>query len=183
MFHYQVGSLEEEPAFIAEHLAAAAVRRIALVDDRSLVAHRYLEYFAAAARRLGLEVSRHERLERDADLPALVGRLRDEAADALVYLGLWMGARALALAMASAAWRPRVLANSCLMFGHASPDWRREWEGWRYVDGYSDDNPVLDALLSRGTGMADVAPVTAAAAYDMGRLLAEAIAWAAEPSR
>src|SRR6185295_13220134 len=40
MFHYQVGSLEEEPAFLALHLAqsgARRARRIALVADETLV--------------------------------------------------------------------------------------------------------------------------------------------------
>jgi hypothetical protein len=136
MFHYQLGSLEEEPAFLALHLAARGRRRIALVHDDSLVGRRYVEFFEDAAARFGLEIVLLTESTRD------VRRLRAANPDAILYLGLWFAARELGVALAASDWRPPVFSNSALMYGHASPDWRREWDGWCYVDAYSDRNPI-----------------------------------------
>ncbi len=183
MFHYQVGSLEEEPAFLALHLAETEVQRVSLVDDRSLVGRRYADCFVAAAARHGIAIRRHVHAAQGADFGAVAQELRAAGGD-VVYLGLWWAARELALAIAAAGWRPRVFANSALMYGHASFEWRRDWEGWVYVDGYSDANPVLRGVLARlGAQAPAVAPVTVAAAYDMGRLVAEGFAAAPERTR
>jgi ABC-type branched-subunit amino acid transport system substrate-binding protein len=180
MFHYQVGSLEEEPAFLALHLMQSGLRRIALVDDDSIVGRRYVEFFAEAATRFGITVAQQS--DRG-DLKTLIPRMRTGEPQAVLYLGLWDLARELAIALATSGWRPRVFANSALMYGHAMPDWRREWDGWQYVDAYADRNPVLRDVMARLGDEHGGAPVTAAAAYDMGRLVAEGIASAAEPSR
>ena len=186
MFHYQVGSLEEEPGFLALHLVAQGVRRIALVSDDSIVGLRYREFFLMAAQRFGIAIVDHTGLSHrsDNDLANALDRLRAHEPAAIVYLGLWSCAHQLARALSDAAWRPRLLlANSALMYGHASRDWSLAWEGWRYVDAYSDGNTVLREIRQRGGAPTAVAAVTAAAAYDMGRLVAEGIASAAEPTR
>jgi ABC-type branched-subunit amino acid transport system substrate-binding protein len=176
MFHYQLGSLEEEPAFLAPHIATRGHRRIALVHDDSLVGRRYVEFFEDAAARFGLEVVLLTDSTRD------VRRLRAANPDAVLYLGLWFAARELGVALGGSDWRPPVFANSALMYGHASPDWRREWDGWSYVDAYSDRNPILQDAIRR-LGDPSMAPVTVAAAYDMGRLVAEGIGTAPSPTR
>jgi branched-chain amino acid transport system substrate-binding protein len=183
MFHYQVGSLEEEPAFLAFHLAEAGVRRIGLVTDGSIVGRRYVEFFTEAATRFGIEAGRCGEATTDGELAPLIERLRRDDPQALVYLGLWHLAHELAVGLVASGWRPRAFANSALMYGHARPEWRRAWEGWRYVDAYSDRNPVLRMVMSRLGAEQGTAPVTVGAAYDMGRLVAEGIAAAAEPTR
>jgi len=183
MFHYQVGSLEEEPGFLALHLAAHDLRRVALVDDRSLVGRRYVEFFHAAVARFGIALSTHVQAPDEADAGGVVARLRETRITTLVYLGLWDVARALALEMTRVGWQPRAFTNSALMYGHANAQWRREWDGWTYVDAYSDDNPVLRAVTARLGPEHGTAPVTVAAAYDMGRLVAEGIASAPERTR
>jgi ABC-type branched-subunit amino acid transport system substrate-binding protein len=185
MFQYQVGSLEDEPAFLARTLAARAHPRIALVHDDSVVGRRYRSCFADAAVCDRIEVVA------DAPLPAdVVDVSRDAVAElragnpgALLYLGLWGAARALAVALARSDWHLPRFANSALMYGHASPAWRRDWDGWCYVDAYADGNPVLRDLLARLDGGDLGAPVTVGAAYDMGRLVAEGIGTVAEPTR
>ncbi len=57
MFHYQVGSLEEEPPIIAARMIERGFRSAAVVFDQSPVGRRYAEYFEAARARLGLEVT------------------------------------------------------------------------------------------------------------------------------
>jgi len=78
-------------------------------------------------------------------------------------------------------WDVPVLANSALMFGYARPDWRDGYAGWEYVDTIADDNrrrAALRELSPRAAG----GPI-GCAAYDMGRLLGEAIAQAEHLTR
>ncbi len=69
-----------------------------------------------------------------------LARLRRAQPDVLVYLGLGVSSRAVALGLASLGWSVPVLANSALMFGYARPDWRDGYAGWEYIDTIADDN-------------------------------------------
>ncbi|HLN16191.1 MAG TPA: ABC transporter substrate-binding protein [Acidimicrobiales bacterium] len=176
MFHYQIGSLEEEPFLLAAHLVERGLVRVAIVEDRSPIGRRYGEFFEAAADREGIDRAVKVLISPVADhLDHVVPVLRRVEPDAVVYLGLGLSARALGLALAAAGWRPPVVTNSALMFGHANPDWRTEWDGWTYVDAYDEDNPVLAELLAR-EGSGPVGAMALAGGHDMGRLLVEALA-------
>src|SRR4029079_4617759 len=99
MFHYQVGSLEEEPPVLAARMATLGLRRAAVIFDQSPVGRRYAECFEAARARLGLEVTGSASIQSLAeDATALVARLREGGPDVLVYLGLGVSSRAVALA-------------------------------------------------------------------------------------
>ena len=175
MFHYQVGSLEEEPSVLAQRLAARGLRRPAVIHDQSPVGNRYAECFDAARATLGLESTAVTAISPLAeDLSGVVARTRDTSPDSLVYLGLGVSSRPVALALADAGWDVPVVANSALMFGYARTEWRDGWKGWEYIDGIADDNERRRAL---GTQYARAAggPV-GCAAYDMGRILGEALA-------
>ena len=56
LFHYQVGSLAEEPVVLAEHLVLEGRATVAAVYDRSPVGRGYMEAFEAAAARAGIEM-------------------------------------------------------------------------------------------------------------------------------
>jgi ABC-type branched-subunit amino acid transport system substrate-binding protein len=175
MFHYQVGSLEEEPVVLAEMLEGRGLHRVAVVYDASPVGRRYVESFEAARSRLGLVTTASAAISPvSTDAADVVGRLRSSSPDALMYLGLGMAARTVALALEADGWKLPVVANSALMFGYARPDWRPGWEGWVYVDTVADDNPGRQALAARSRATA-AGPV-GVAAYDIGRLLGEALA-------
>jgi ABC-type branched-subunit amino acid transport system substrate-binding protein len=182
MFHYQVGSLEEEPVILAEHLLARGHHRVAVLYDETPVGTQYFEW-------LGRTVARAEdpELVHAASVSPLAEDLREdvEAAlatepDALLYLGLGVAARAVSLAVEAVAWTGPVVTNSALMFGYARPDWRRGFEDWVYIDTVSDANPQRVELreLSR---MHSASPI-GAASYDMGRLLGEGLVLADERS-
>ena len=60
MFQFQIGSLEDEPSFLADHLARRGLRRVALVRDRSYVGRRMADFFEEACAVEGIElVARH----------------------------------------------------------------------------------------------------------------------------
>jgi branched-chain amino acid transport system substrate-binding protein len=182
MFHYQVGSLEEEPPVLAARAAKRGFKRVAVIFDQSPVGRRYAEFFEAARGRLGLEVTGTasiSSLAEDATEP--LQRLEQSKPDVLVYLGLGVSSRAVALGLASLGWDVPVLANSALMFGYARPDWRDGYAGWEYIDTISDDN-LLRAKLGEQFPAAAGGPI-GCAAYDMGRMLGEGIAAAEHLTR
>jgi branched-chain amino acid transport system substrate-binding protein len=174
MFHYQVGSLEEEPAILARHLLDRGLESAAVIHDDSPVGQAYAHWLDLACSSLGIELTGRSAISALAtDLSTVVDRLRNGRPAALVYLGLGVSARATALALASAGWDVPVVSNSALMFGYRNPEWRDGWEGWVYVDSMADDNAVRASLRERSKAAA-AGPV-GLAAYDMGRLLAEAV--------
>jgi branched-chain amino acid transport system substrate-binding protein len=179
MFHYQVGSLEEEPHLLANRLAQGGHRSVVVVQDRSPIGQRYGSFFDEAAARLGLEIGAKELVSPvTADIGPAVDRLRRHGCDALAYLGLGFSARALGVALAERGWKPEVVANSALMFGYANPDWTEAWEGWTYVDAWSEDNPLLNQLRGRIADASQAQPLFVATRYDLARLAAEAVAGA-----
>jgi ABC-type branched-subunit amino acid transport system substrate-binding protein len=182
MFHYQVGSLEEEPPVLAARAVKRGFKRVAVIFDQSPVGRRYAEFFEAARGRLGLEVTGTasiSSLAEDATEP--LDRLQQSKPDVLVYLGLGVSSRAVALGLASLGWDVPVLANSALMFGYAKPNWRDGYAGWEYIDTISDDN-LLRARFGEQFPAAAGGPI-GCAAYDMGRMLGEGIAAAEHLTR
>ena len=174
-FHYQVGSLEEEPVVLAGRLVERGAARPAVVHDRSPVGRRYAECFDDAAAALDLEIAaRHAVSPLVEDAAAPVSRLLESGPDSIVYLGLGMSARPVALALTGAKWTAPVLANSALMFGYARPEWRDGWAGWEYLDAIADDNERRQQLAAQDPALG-AAPVPCAL-VDIGRLAGEAIA-------
>jgi ABC-type branched-subunit amino acid transport system substrate-binding protein len=109
-----------------------------------------------------------------------VAAARQAAPDALLFLGFWRAARALAFEVRAQDWRVPASANSALMYGHADAAWTRDWEGWTYVDTFSETNPRFAALSRMATAAGRTAGPGEAGAYDLGRLLGEGIARAPE---
>ena len=174
-FHYQVGSLEEEPVLLAQRLAARGLRRPAGVFERSPVGRRFFEYFEASTDGAGLEVAGTATISPvTEDATAVLARLRAAEPDGLVYLGLGMSSRPVAIGLAQLGWDVPVVANSALMFGYMRPDWRDGWAGWEYVDIIADDNQRRQRLAEEAPQMA--AGPMGCAALDIGRLLGEALA-------
>jgi ABC-type branched-subunit amino acid transport system substrate-binding protein len=182
MFHYQVGSLQEEPVVLVEHLQRQGISSVAAVYDNSPVGRGYAQSLAEACAAAGLDITGSAAIAPLCeDASPIVRRLRAGEPESLVYLGLGVAARAVALAVESEGWTLPIVANSSLMFGYTRRDWRAGWEGWVYVDGVSDENSARARLAAH-------APKTArgpvgVAAYDIGRLLAEAVARCAHLTR
>jgi len=182
MFHYQVGSLQEEPVVLVEHLVRQGITSLAAVYDNSPVGRGYADSLIEAGATAGIDITGSAAVAPLAeDVSPTIRRLRAGEPESLVYLGLGVAARAVAMAVEAEDWRLPVVANSSLMFGYTRRDWRAGWEGWVYVDGVSDENTQRARLAAH-------APKTArgpvgVAAYDIGRLLGEAIARSAHLTR
>jgi len=175
MFHYQIGSLEEEPPVLARRLAERDLGSTAVVHDRSPVGARYAECFEDARVGVGLDVTGSASVSPLAeDVRDVVERLKAGKPESLVYLGLGVTSRAVSLALAELDWDVPVVANSALMFGYARPDWRDGWAGWEYLDAIADDNRQRELLAAKSRRTA-AGPVLCGA-YDIGRMIGEAIA-------
>jgi len=183
LFHFQIGSLEDEPALLVDHLARRRLGRVVLVQDTSRVGNRMAAFFrdAAAAQ---CELTAHLRVEPDgAGIAAAVIAARGAKPDALAFVGFWRAAHGLTVEMKAQGWTVHAVANSALMYGHADPAWARDWDGWTYVDTFSETNPRFAALSRMAADDGRTAGPGEAGAYDMGRLLAEGIARAPELTR
>ncbi|MGQ0803756.1 MAG: ABC transporter substrate-binding protein, partial [Actinomycetota bacterium] len=175
LFHPHMGSLYVAPAVLAARPAPRGLRRAAVIHDQSPVGSRYAECFDEARAGLGLETTGSAAISPvSEDVEEHVDRLRGGNPDALVYFGLGVTSRAVAVALAQIGWDVPVVANSALMFGYARPDWRDGWAGWEYLDGIADDNAMRRQLREKSKRAA-AGPI-GCAAYDMGRLVGEAIA-------
>ncbi len=174
MLHFQLGSLEEEPAFIARRIAELGHTRAAVVFDASPVGQRYMEYFEASRVQHGIEVTARASISPLTEhVDQLLADLARSEPDVLVYLGLGLASRAVAVARVEQSWNVPVIANSALMFGYIRPDWREAFAGWEYVDTISDHNAER-ATLAASSAASAAGPI-GCAAYDIGRLIGTAL--------
>lgn len=183
-YQFQIGSLEEEPAFLVAHLVSRGMRRVALIHDTSYIGRRMADFFQDACAAAGLSlVARASAATNTPDVTDPVGVARSTDPDVLVTLGLWDLPRAVSVALRDGGWSVPASANSALIYGYIAPDWAREWDGWTYIDTVSEANPRYAALAAaaQADGLA-VGPVLVGG-YDMGRLLAEGVARAAGVTR
>jgi branched-chain amino acid transport system substrate-binding protein len=176
MFHYQVGSLEEEPVLLVEHLLGLGARTVAVLHDDTPVGVNYSWWLdQAVASNPGLTIAYRTPVSALADdLGPTIGEALATEPDAVLYLGLGVAARAVALGLAARDWHGPVAANSALMFGYSRRDWRAGFEGWVYLDTISDTNAERMALAERSR--AHAASPIGVAGYDIGRLLGEGLA-------
>jgi ABC-type branched-subunit amino acid transport system substrate-binding protein len=180
MFQLQVGSHEEEPVVLAQHLASRGIASAALVFERSTIGSRYARFFDEACLSAGLELAARVGVPPAArDLAPALATARRSEAQALVYLGLGLAVPLLVAELRRQPFEGPRLCNSCGMFGWLDPARARDFEGWTYVDVVSEENPVLQEAGKR-LG-ADFARGPHVACYhDLARLAAEGLARAPE---
>jgi ABC-type branched-subunit amino acid transport system substrate-binding protein len=176
-FHFQIGSLEDEPSFLAAYLARRGLRRVALLQDSSHIGRRKAEFFEQACSSYGLDlVSRAVVAVDEPEVTGAMAAARAVEPDALVCLGLWGLPRAVSVSLVHDVWDVPTIANSALMYGYHQPAWAKGWEGWIYPDTVSDTNQRYLELCKLAAAAGRTVGPGAAGAYDMGRLLAEGIA-------
>jgi ABC-type branched-subunit amino acid transport system substrate-binding protein len=178
-FHYQIGSLEDEPAFLTAHLLERGLRKVALVHDTTFVGRRMAAFFDDATAAAGLQLVVRSTLNptgAGADRALTTARSADP--DVVVCLGLWDLPRAVSQEMAAMQWEVPACANSALIYGHHNSDWAKGWEGWTYCDTFSEANQRYRTLASAAATAGQSAGPGAAGAFDMGRLIGEGLALA-----
>ena len=174
MFHYQVGSLEDEPPLLVTRMHERSLHSCVVIHDISIVGDRYREVFGWTAATGGVEIAASVGIDPLAtDVDAVVAELRTQDADALVYLGLGAASHAVAAAVIAAGWDVPVLANSALIFGYIKPEWHDAWATWEYIDTVADDNEMRRSLGLTAPRVA-ASPI-GCCAFDIGRLVGHAV--------
>ena len=182
MFHLQVGSHEDESILLARYLAKMGHTRIGVVYDRSPIGRRHLAFFEDECDLIGLSVSARASVPPlVADATAEVDAIAAEKVDVLVYLGLGWAGREVAKARARRQLELPAVMNAAGMRG-ADPEFAADIDGWVYPDMHSDGNSTLADVRRR---LKEDPPRGASLAFgfDMGQLVAEAIARAPELNR
>lgn len=182
MFHLQVGSHEDESILLARFIQAQGARRVAVVYDRSPIGRRHLHFLQMEAEIIGLNICVTASLGPLAENAAAeIAALLEAKPDGILYLGLGIAAKAAALALTATGWSGPRAMNTAGIRGYA-PDFAAAIDGWSYVDMHSDGNATLNALCAR-LSLPPAQRLAAAKGYDLGRLMAEALARAPERTR
>jgi branched-chain amino acid transport system substrate-binding protein len=180
MFHLQVGSHEDESILLAQHLHETGATRVGIIYDRSPIGRRHLHFFQMEAEILSLRISATASISPIAEAAtAEISDILDSRPDALLYLGLGIAAPAAAQALGGFSG-PRAM-NTAGIRGY-SPEFAQRIDGWSYVDMHADDNSTL-ATLRQKLNIPAAGALNAAKGYDLGRLMAEALARAPERTR
>lgn len=174
-FHFQLGSLEEEPPVMLRHLLAEGLTKVALVHDDATIIHRYVESMTVAQRFIPVEVVSRVMVDRGiADASEAIARLRHPEAQALVYFGLGRSAEPIGLARQASGWDVPVVACSSLNMGRSKPEMAASWDGWVYASMETEANPMTArARAILGDAIAD-SPI-GYSFFDMGRLIGEGL--------
>ena len=181
MFHLQVGSHEDESVVMARYLGACGAKRLGILYDESPIGHGHLRYLKAEAAVLKLGIAAAtpiSPLTEDANVD--VEQILASGPDAIIYLGLGLSAPAVARALAARGWQGPRIMNTAGLRGYWA-DFARIIDGWTYIDMRSDTNATLRRLRER-LEIEDMGALAAAKGYDLGRLVAEAVARAPELS-
>jgi hypothetical protein len=174
-FHFQLGSLEEEPPVLLRHLVDKGIRRASLVYDDINIILQYADYLEVARRIHPVEiVARRAMIPEIADAGDTITALAVPHAEALIYLGMGPSAVPVAKALKASGWDVPVVSCSSLSMGKGRPEMARHWDGWIYCDMEDDANPRLVEAKRRIAPHICASPV-GISFYDMGRLVGEAL--------
>jgi ABC-type branched-subunit amino acid transport system substrate-binding protein len=182
MFHLQVGSHEDESLVMARHMKLVGANRLGVAFDQSPIGTRHLEYLYDEAAIIGIEVVAAEPISPLAEnADAEVSAVLSARPDGFVYLGLGLSTPPVAAALTARGWQgPRIMNTAGLRGYHG--DFAQVCDGWFYIDMHSDGNQTL-AALREARGVPPEKALWLAKGYDLGRLVAEALARAPEFSR
>lgn len=148
MFHVQVGSHEEEPLLLVRHLLEQGVGSAVVLFERSTIGSRYARFFEEAAIAEGLALDGWlGYVPGSPDVEAGVTKLLRGEPRAFVYLGLGNDLPRVSAALARAGFAGRRVCNTCGMFGWASAEAAKAFEGWTYIDMFDERNPRLQSIL------------------------------------
>jgi ABC-type branched-subunit amino acid transport system substrate-binding protein len=187
MFHYQAGSLQDEPVYLAQLMARLGHKRVGLLQTEGPVGDQYYDAFRIAARPRGLEIVAHQFAHVHAtDVTPQLRRLREAKPDCLLFLGMQEPTLAFGQGIRALRWDIPRFSNIAMLAVGRSPADARMNEGIVWVDQYDTRNPVLRRLnAAYEKRYKRPAPLvfTHGIGYDMMTLMAEGLRLAPNLSR
>jgi len=181
------GDIPTEPYLGAHWCAREGHRRVGFFWERGSSGGDYAEYFRQAAREVGLEIVKEVSLgPNPRGLEDHLATMRDQGAEAIVYMGYGYSTFHFARAFGALDWDPPRFMGTAFMFYSNSNEWAEGLEGWHGVDQLGEDgtNPNYDAMLERfGRRFARTSRnVVVALGYDTARAAMLGIANASIPT-
>ena len=174
VFNYQAGSLEDEPALLAEYAASQGLRRVAVVHDTAATGLRMMSFFDRATARFGLQVVFRRGASALGSLPpSTVPDLLATRPDVVVHLGMWSLVPLAARLQQAAPALPK-LSNIAASVAQVRTEWLPPLEGWIFTGMSSESNPT-GANLAAHIGRKPPLGTRELVGLDVGRLLAEAL--------
>ncbi len=172
------GSLEEEPIIMAQVAYYDGARTVGLCYEDSLIGNELLRTSRAACRTIGLEILAEIALPQvEADKLEAMKQLAKIKPDAILSVGFGLANCGINAALEQIGWMPPRYANTSWNFGTNGEYWARQLGGWIGLDHYDERNKLGQQVLDRYAAKFGQRPnfYLPLYAYDMGRLLIEAI--------
>jgi ABC-type branched-subunit amino acid transport system substrate-binding protein len=197
-FQLPNGTFADETFHVARHLARRGVTRVGVIREDNPIGDEYFDYFRQHARTFGLDIASDQIVSprvTDEAMRTAVANVRESGADGLAHLGYGLTFYAILHAMAEVVGQwdvPRCTITTWVVCSGLDqergspvllnlPAPTGLLEGWVGVDLPHEDNAVWTAFLQRYVKRFGGQPPVGcypAHMYDIGRALAEAIAFA-----
>ncbi|WP_374412926.1 ABC transporter substrate-binding protein [Novosphingobium colocasiae] len=178
MYQLPTGSHELEPGLMIDHLAAHGGRSVAVLYEPTPSGTRMLRHLHTAAQAAGITATTIPASgATSAEAAAAIDTALGAQPDAMVHLGTGGQAPALVAALKRTDWRGPAIMNASAWA--ALPRASRRDGAWYRFETIGGGN----RLMAGAALPPDADPALCALGHDLGRLIAQALAMAVEPSR
>jgi ABC-type branched-subunit amino acid transport system substrate-binding protein len=190
-FHYQAGSMADEPPVIVDWLVRKGYRTVGLVRDTGVVGDQYYQAWRQAVAKAGLRVVMDQPTDVErATLRAALQAMRARGARALVWLGFGPSSFLVAELLREIGWSPPAIGNIGLgRMGVVYPGVSETvagqgLDGWLRTDMVDEHNPVYQEMVAWYTPRFGPPPPVFQPAFgwDLATLILEALDRAPECS-
>jgi len=146
------GDIPTESVMCANWCAQEGHMKVGFFWEQGSSGSDYADYFRTEAGRAGLDIVKEVRLgPTPRNLAEHLNVMREQGAQAIVYVGYGYATFHFARAFNEIGWDPPRIMGTAFMFYSNSNAWAEGLEGWHGVDqlGVDGENPNYDAMLGR----------------------------------
>jgi branched-chain amino acid transport system substrate-binding protein len=148
------GDIPSESTMGANWCRQGGNTKVGFFWERGSSGEDYANYFRVAAQNAGVKILREVSLgPNPRDLEGSLRAMREQGAEAIVYMGYGYSTFHFARAFKALDWDPPRFMGTAFMFYSNSNAWAEGLEGWHGVDQLGEDgtNPNYEAMLARFT--------------------------------
>jgi branched-chain amino acid transport system substrate-binding protein len=146
------GDIPTESVMGANWCFSKGYRKVGFFWEQGSSGDLYSDYFRVAAGRTGVEIVKEVKLTPNPrNFQANLTTMREQGAEAIVYMGYGYSTFHFADAFKALDWDPPRFMGTAFMFYSNSNKWAEGLEGWHGVDqlGEEGTNPNYDAMMAR----------------------------------
>lgn len=152
------GSAPDEPAVLANIIAHAGIRRVAIIGEQGLIGQQYQPYFQQAAALEGLTIAGghatiaaavYDIKKQGADLARQMAGWKESDIEAVIYFGFGYGPIIINEALRLLDWSPARYTVSSWECGFLLREVEEAYLGWVGLEQYDEENVVGQDFLDR----------------------------------